>query len=84
MNISKGYKLSQIRKDNVQNTKFLDQGDFVFQYNNESEWYFVLDNSGNKISKTRFKDIEVCEFGNSTIWAYLSDKETKTKKTKDK
>ena len=67
MCISKGYKLSKITKADIQSVRY-SNGNIVFQQKDSSEWYYVYDNFGNKISRDCTSNMAA---GNEDILDYL-------------
>ena len=41
MGVSKGYKLSEIDKNNIEKSGFSDKNNLIIKFKNNSEWFFV-------------------------------------------
>ena len=78
MPINKSIKLNEIIKEKVEKVSYSDQENLIIRYKNETEWYFVYDNTGNKIPKGKDKLIlEKGAAGNEDILDYLLDEAKK-------
>ncbi len=75
MGITKALKLSEIKKENIEEVSYSTLDNLIIRYKGETEWFFVHDNQGNKIPKG--KDISILEkaaVGNEDILNYLLSK----------
>jgi len=85
MSITRGHKLDNIKKNNVEEVGYSDQGNLIFRNRGDSEWYFVFDNNQSKMPKTKIENFSIREktadaaitlnaAGNEDVLAYLLGK----------
>jgi hypothetical protein len=73
MEVTKGFKLSEIKKENVAEVNYSNKENLIFKFKANEEWYFVFDNNGNKIQKNRTTVLMKEVLGNPDVLNYLLD-----------
>jgi hypothetical protein len=75
MGVSKGYKLSEIDKNNIEKSGFSDKNNLIIKFKNNSEWFFVFNKDGTKINESEAKrraSIILKEFaGNEDVLRFI-------------
>ena len=75
MGVSRGFKLNEINKQDVVKVSESDKGNLIIKLKNSSEWFFVYDENGKKISISEAKkraSIVLKEFaGNEDVLRFI-------------